>query len=452
MAQYPAPDDRRGDTFNESDYLTTPEELAAAGEDNRFVRLTGSFMTGTLYTPTLQTDQLTFPDGIQDEPFTEARRESLDTVHARTRHIWVNGSERTVVDKLVVDETYYTGDGMNLQTKAFTDQRKTDLDNNTQKVTKITYDPSLLKTTVSNSLHATTFTTDSFNSSHLANTTSHVQTQLNAVNDKTANMSTYQLPGARPTTVIAGNTTTNYLNLVEGDLTFADWTVQTTAFTSDKNTVLNRIPYITMDGRFSAVSVGSGHVSDNNYDCLENCEDNIQSRLNSVSPPGCIQMYAGILPPTSNNWLMCDGRLLTIDSYPRLFAVIGYIYNIDRTPPTGTFYIPDLRGLFVKGYGGPNQPNTTYGFNQQTSSYTGQFQAQSVQHHAHDYIDRGDSSINVTRNVNETVGSSKTDVANNTEAVSRTSMPTYPTVISTEPYLDITQPSCMSLYYIICVR
>jgi hypothetical protein len=51
MASYPAPDDRRSNIFNETDYLTTPSELASIGEENKYVKIGGNFMSGALSTP-----------------------------------------------------------------------------------------------------------------------------------------------------------------------------------------------------------------------------------------------------------------------------------------------------------------------------------------------------------------------------------------------------------------
>jgi hypothetical protein len=51
MASYPAPDDRRSNVFNETDYLTTPLGLASIGEENKYVKIGGDFMSGALSTP-----------------------------------------------------------------------------------------------------------------------------------------------------------------------------------------------------------------------------------------------------------------------------------------------------------------------------------------------------------------------------------------------------------------
>jgi len=83
MASYPAPDDRRSNTFNETDYLTTPVELASVGEEGKYVKVSGDFMSGGLSAPSLSTNELTFPTGVQTQPFTDVLKELVDTLKKR---------------------------------------------------------------------------------------------------------------------------------------------------------------------------------------------------------------------------------------------------------------------------------------------------------------------------------------------------------------------------------
>jgi hypothetical protein len=87
MASYPAPDDRRSNVFNETDYLSTPAELAAVGEEGKYVKLSGDFMSGPLSAPSLSTNELTFPSGVQNQPFTDVLKELLDTLKTKTQNI-----------------------------------------------------------------------------------------------------------------------------------------------------------------------------------------------------------------------------------------------------------------------------------------------------------------------------------------------------------------------------
>jgi microcystin-dependent protein len=61
-------------------------------------------------------------------------------------------------------------------------------------------------------------------------------------------------------------------------------------------------------------------------------------------------------------WLACEGQPLSVSEYSELFAVIGYIYGGSGS----TFYLPDLRGKAIIGFGPANAIGTTGG----TTSYT----------------------------------------------------------------------------------
>ena len=49
--------------------------------------------------------------------------------------------------------------------------------------------------------------------------------------------------------------------------------------------------------------------------------------------------------------MICDGRTLHIDKYPELYSVIGHTFtNHDSIETIEIFRLPDLRGLFIRGY------------------------------------------------------------------------------------------------------
>jgi microcystin-dependent protein len=53
---------------------------------------------------------------------------------------------------------------------------------------------------------------------------------------------------------------------------------------------------------------------------------------------GTITVFAGNTPP--NNWLFCQGQVVSIDQYPELYSLLGDLYGGDSS----TFNLPDLRG------------------------------------------------------------------------------------------------------------
>jgi microcystin-dependent protein len=71
--------------------------------------------------------------------------------------------------------------------------------------------------------------------------------------------------------------------------------------------------------------------------------------------PGMIIDYAGTTVP-AGQWLLCDGSLKNIVTYPALFTDIGSTYGGDGIT---TFAVPDLRGRVRVGVGTGDAPGAT---------------------------------------------------------------------------------------------
>ncbi|WP_375767047.1 phage tail protein [Archangium gephyra] len=76
-------------------------------------------------------------------------------------------------------------------------------------------------------------------------------------------------------------------------------------------------------------------------------------------PVGTLVPFAGPITLATRDdlsrrgWLPCDGAEVTQSLYPELFRVIGRAYGWpnDSSKP-GVFYLPDCRGLFLRGVNG----------------------------------------------------------------------------------------------------
>lgn len=66
---------------------------------------------------------------------------------------------------------------------------------------------------------------------------------------------------------------------------------------------------------------------------------------------GEIRAFGGTTPP--DDWVPCDGRLLSISQYQPLYALIGTIYGGDGV---NNFAVPDFRGRLVVGQGQTTPP------------------------------------------------------------------------------------------------
>jgi len=91
-------------------------------------------------------------------------------------------------------------------------------------------------------------------------------------------------------------------------------------------------------------------------------------------------------------YLYCDGMLVSQTTYAALFAIIGHTYQYNKTSYSNSFYLPDMRQLFVRG----SQMNQTYPV-KATPVAMGTYQGQSVMEHTHDY-ERAENSHTVGHN------------------------------------------------------
>jgi|GEM_PF-6750896 len=117
-----------------------------------------------------------------------------------------------------------------------------------------------------------------------------------------------------------------------------------------------------------------------------------QMGLIATMPVGVILPYAGyqydsanglniINPPTGYLW--CFGDAVSTTTYSTLFNVIFHNFAGTKTVPKGTFYLPDLRGAYLKGIGAGTM------FNVEDVIAIGGVQQCNVGYHAHVYTDRG---------------------------------------------------------------
>ena len=195
--------------------------------------------------------------------------------------------------------------------------------------------------------------------------------------------------------------------------------------------------FITIDsdilGNSNAIT-SSNVAIQNNLTKLTLNTNNIDALQTKVPPVGSIMMYAGSTSPS--NWYICDGALISKSSNIELWGLLGDTYLNGRTPQTLSFYLPDMRQLFVTGAGN----NSTYPVNA-TNKSVGDYNAQSIQQHAHNY-ERPTNSINVGGSfATNSVWDNNTQ-SQNTSGVVTTGGGQLPSNSETRPY-------CMAMNYII---
>jgi len=153
-------------------------------------------------------------------------------------------------------------------------------------------------------------------------------------------------------------------------------------------------------------------------------------------PVGGVQIYAGLSNNIPTGYLLCNGASISQTTYSKLYSVIGNTYLNGRTSSSTTFYLPDLRGMFVRGVG----TNTTYS-GVAGASTTGTYQTSSVENHFH-YYQRPNDAINVASGTG--VNSSVWDNQTGTSATSQETYNGTGTLMT-----DETRPHNISMNYII---
>ncbi len=101
-------------------------------------------------------------------------------------------------------------------------------------------------------------------------------------------------------------------------------------------------------------SVGESHIIDESITPAK-----IQLGFNLI-PAGVIVPYGGTLSPNSS-WMVCDGSERLVTSYPELAAVLGTTWG---TPSSASYFkLPDLKGLFLRGWSVNGTDSTAVGLN-----------------------------------------------------------------------------------------
>jgi hypothetical protein len=110
---------------------------------------------------------------------------------------------------------------------------------------------------------------------------------------------------------------------------------------------------------------------------LGNLQTSLTNLLASARfvPAGAVFHVAQSTAPSG--YLICDGSGYTTSTYADLFNAIGYTHGGGG----GYFYVPDLRGQFIRGWDGPAPSGKDIG------RAFGSTQTDSVKAHTHDYDD-----------------------------------------------------------------
>lgn len=93
---------------------------------------------------------------------------------------------------------------------------------------------------------------------------------------------------------------------------------------------------VTLNENQDIANVNKGRAADWNE---------VKRTVNTNTPIGVVQMYAGLTAPTG--WLICDGSEISRTEFADLFSVIGTAFGAGDG--STTFNIPDMRNLTPVG-------------------------------------------------------------------------------------------------------
>jgi microcystin-dependent protein len=148
-------------------------------------------------------------------------------------------------------------------------------------------------------------------------------------------------------TVIATNLQST--NHASTNATVSALTATTLSFGNLKDSITTAsISKIDIDGTLSSNSDANLATQKAIKTYIDFITSNLQTAIAGLSTVPTGSVFYIVQPTAPAGYLVCDGSLHSITSYPSLFAAIGYSYGGSGS----TFRLPDLRGEFIRGHDG----------------------------------------------------------------------------------------------------
>jgi hypothetical protein len=173
---------------------------------------------------------------------------------------------------------------------------------------------------------------------------------------------------------------------------------------------------------------------------------------------GVVVAYAGENNTIPIGWLPCEGQVLSNVKYPQLFKSIGTSWGGSGTP---NFYLPDLRGMFLRGVSGETNvdPDKDSRYSPQTQhspsnpgnrgNEVGSIQPDAFRGHDHSFKDPGHGHVYTKGGTIDTWGG---NIVPSGQGVGQAAMPASATNITfAKEGGDETRPINANVYFIIRV-
>ena len=112
----------------------------------------------------------------------------------------------------------------------------------------------------------------------------------------------------------------------------------------------------------------------------------LSAQIAAAFPPGMIMPFGATTPPTG--WLACNGAAVSRTTYAGLFSILGTSWGTGDG--STTFNVPDLRGVFLRGFDNGRGYDTDRTFaSYQTDGYPSHTHTVTDPGHTHTYTAGG---------------------------------------------------------------
>ena len=253
--------------YNDDNY-TTPGESTQTNQTidlSQYLRKSGDIMNGSLSAPDISIyngGNIEFQTSTGNKLFTKDHITDIENNKNKLNNISSTFNNTTISNKLSCEKIVFAD--ASEQVQAF--NHITQIDTNSTKLTQVSYDNGLVKTTFNNSVLINNLTCNNFNTSYLTTIDSDVQTQINLkqniINDSSRLSALFVGTGK------VSNTVYDYLIGVSSSI---------------QSQLNSKQLLISATNRINTLFIGNGNITNTVLDYLSNVTSDIQDQINNIT-------------------------------------------------------------------------------------------------------------------------------------------------------------------------
>jgi hypothetical protein len=258
--------------YNDDNYTSLEEDMIIQDIDlKQYLQKSGGVMTGSLSTPSISvynSGNIEFQTNTGNKIFNKNHVIDIENNKLQVQNIISDTNSTTINNDLIVDKIKFPD--LTEQITGF--NHIGEINASTYKLTQVSYDNGLLRTTFNNSVLINNLTCNNINTSHLNTTTSNLQSQLNLTNLQLSGKQNSISALARLNCNLIGtgtisNTVLNYLTGVTSSI---------------QPQINNKQDIINASNKMNCEFLASGNVTNTMYDYLTGVTSNIQTQFNNL--------------------------------------------------------------------------------------------------------------------------------------------------------------------------